>query len=231
MNNRLKLATMDFSKEIAKWTMWYLPIMAVIYILVSLFVNETEVNEMSFYAMASSANRIFMLVAGILAVFMFLELAISLGLTRKTFLNAMILTGGVVTIGLAVVTWILSLVLGMMPWFGDGIVAADTVAGPLAHIVSHLITAYVFFLAGFIISIGFYRGFLGGMIAIVLSLGITAAIDAMWTFQTAGTFFNMEMAGYGSGNLLLTIIFSILLILFTIAVLQSLIRSVPVKVK
>ncbi|MFA7745211.1 hypothetical protein [Salinicoccus roseus] len=231
MNNKLKLATMDFSKEIGKWTMWYLPIMAVIYILVSLFVNETEVNEMSFYAMASSANRIFMLVAGILVVFMFLELAISLGLTRKTFLNAMILTGGVVTVGLAVVTWILSLVLGIMPWFADGIVADDTAAGPLAHIVSHLMTAYVFFLAGFIISIGFYRGFLGGMIAIVLSLGITIAIDAMWTFQTAGTVFNMEMAEYGSGNLLLTIIFSILLILFTIAVLQSLIRSVPVKVK
>ncbi|WP_271397355.1 hypothetical protein [Salinicoccus roseus] len=231
MNNKLKLATMDFSKEIAKWTMWYLPIMAVIYILVSLFVNEAEVNEMSLYAMASSANRIFMLVAGILAVFMFLELAISLGLTRKTFLNAMILTGGVVTIGLAVVTWILSLILGMMPWFGDGIVAADTAAGPLAHIISHLMTTYVFFLAGFIISIGFYRGFLGGMIAIVLSLGITIAIDAMWTFQTAGTVFNMEMGEYGSSNLLLTIIFSILLILFTIAVLQSLIRSVPVKVK
>lgn len=231
MNNKLKLATMDFSKEIAKWTMWYLPIMAAIYILVSLFVNETEVNEMSFYVMASSANRIFMLVAGILAVFMFLELAISLGLTRKTFLNAMILTGGVVTVGLAVVTWILSLVLGIMPWFGDGIVADDTTAGLLVHIISHLMTAYVFFLAGFIISIGFYRGFLGGMIAIVLSLGITIAIDAMWTFQTAGTIFNMEMAEYASGNVLLTIMFSILLILFNIAVLQSLIRSVPVKVK
>lgn len=231
MNNKLKLATMDFSKEIAKWTMWYLPIMAAIYIPVSLFVNETELNEMSFYVMASSANRIFMLVAGILAVFMFLELAISLGLTRKTFLNAMILTGGVVTIGLAVVTWILSLILGMMPWFADGIAAADTAVDPLVHIISHLMTAYVFFLAGFIISIGFYRGFLGGMIAIVLSLGITIAIDAMWTFQTAGTVFNMEMGEYGSSNLLLTIIFSILLILFTIAVLQSLIRSVPVKVK
>lgn len=231
MNNKLKLATMDFSREIGKWVLWYLPVMAVLYIVVSLFVNEAEVNEMSFYAMAASANRIFMLVAGILAVFMFLELALSLGLTRKTFLNSMLLTGGVVTIGLAAVTWIFSLLLGLMPWFGAGIVPSGTTAGPLVHIIGHLMTTYVFFLAGFIISIGFYRGFLGGMISIVLSLGITIAIDSMWTFQTAGTVFNMELAGYGSSNLLLTIIFSLLLIFFTIAILQSLIRSVPVKVK
>ncbi|WP_342387997.1 hypothetical protein [Salinicoccus bachuensis] len=231
MNNKLKLATMDFSKEIAKWTMWYLPVMAVIYILVSLFLNEVEVNEMSFYAMASSANRIFMLVAGIMAVFMFLELAISVGLTRKTFLNSMLLTGGVITIGLAAVTGIISLILGLMPWFGDGIVAPGATGGPVVNVIGHLLTTYVFFLAGFIISIGFYRGFLGGMISIVLSIGIAIAIDSMWTWQTSGTVFNMEMAGYGSSNLLLTIIFSLLLVFFTIAILQSLIRSVPVKVK
>ncbi|MFC3419141.1 hypothetical protein ACFOLA_06575 [Salinicoccus hispanicus] len=231
MNNKLKLAAMDFSGQIFKWTLWYLPIMLIIYILVSIFINEQDINEMSFYAMALSANEIFMLVAGILSVFMFLELSVSLGLTRRTFLRAMLLTGGIITIALAAMTGIISVIMNFMPWFGGSIVVGDLESGPLVHILGHLLTTFTFFLGGFIISIGFYRGFLGGMISIVLSLCILVAIDSLWMWQTRGTVFDIDVTPYASGNLFMTIVFSLFLIFFTVAILQSLIRSVPVKVK
>ncbi|MCG1009601.1 hypothetical protein J4760_06165 [Salinicoccus sp. ID82-1] len=231
MNNKVKLATMDFSSQIFKWTLWYLPIMVIIYILVSIFLSDPEIDGMSFYAMSLSANEIFMLVSGILSVFMFLELSISLGLTRRTFLRSMLLTGGIITIALAVITGIISVIMGLMPWFGTGLVMGPLESSPVAHVIGHLLTTFTFFLGGFIISIGFYRGFLGGMISIVLSLCILVAIDSLWMWQTRGTVFDMDVTQYASGNLFMTIIFSLFLIFFTIAILQSLVRSVPVKVK
>ncbi|GAB3056099.1 hypothetical protein ACFOU0_02290 [Salinicoccus sesuvii] len=231
MNNKVKLATMDFSSQIFKWILWYLPIMLIVYILVSLFVNDTDINEMSFYAMALSANEIFMLVAGILSVFTFLELSIGLGLTRRTFLRVMLITGAIITIALAALTGIISVIMNFMPWFGGGIVVGELQSSPFVHILGHLLTTFTFFLGGFIISIGFYRGFLGGMISIVLSLCILVAIDSLWMWQTRGTVFDIDVTPYASGNLFMTILFSLFLIFFTVAVLQSLVRSIPVKVR
>lgn len=229
--DKVKLATADFSKEMAKWAAWYMPVLIVLYILLVLFIDDSGISGMSFFFMAAGANRIFMLVAGILTVFIFLERAIQLGLTRMTFMRAMLWTGVILTAGLALTAGIISLVLGAMPWFGMDIVASDMNRGPISMVLGHLSTAYLFFLAGFIISIGFYRGWFGGVIAIVLGVGIAVAIESLWTFQAEGMLFGLNMISGMSGNIFMTLIFSGLLILFTIALIQSLIRSLPIKVR
>ncbi|GAA3732754.1 hypothetical protein GCM10022378_21270 [Salinicoccus jeotgali] len=228
--DKVKLATADFSKEMAKWAAWYMAVMVALYILLMLFIDDSGINGMSFFFMASGANRVFMLVAGILTVFVFLERAIQLGLTRMTFMRAVLWTGVIFTVTLALVAGIISLILGVMPWFGTQTTASG-MGGPVSMVLGHLLAAYLFYLAGFIISIGFYRGWFGGLIAIVLGVGIAVAIESLWTFRTEGVLFELNMISGASGNIFLTVVFSGLLILFTIALIQSLIRSLPIKIK
>lgn len=228
--DKVKLATADFSKEMTKWAAWYMAVMVAIYILLMLFIDDSGINGMSFFFMASGANRVFMLVAGVLTVFVFLERAIQLGLTRKTFMRAVLWTGVIFTGTLALVAGIISLILGAMPWFGTETTASG-MGGPISMVIGHLLAAYLFYLAGFIISIGFYRGWFGGLIAIVLGVGIAVAIESLWTFPTGGMLFELNMSSGISSNIFMTLVFSGLLILFTIALIQSLIRSLPIKIK
>src|SRR5699024_12512884 len=115
---------MDYSKGFGKWSLWYIPIFALVYVILNIFVREPELNEISFFAMALSANRIYMLVLGILAPYSFLEWSLNLGLTRKTFFQAMVSAGVIVTLFVMAGTAGVSLILGLMPWFCPSITEA-----------------------------------------------------------------------------------------------------------
>ncbi|MHC0551540.1 hypothetical protein [Salinicoccus sp. CNSTN-B1] len=51
--DKVKLATADFSKEMAKWAAWYMAVMVALYILLMLFIDDSGINGMSFFFMAS----------------------------------------------------------------------------------------------------------------------------------------------------------------------------------
>ncbi|HIW13362.1 MAG TPA: hypothetical protein H9891_09450 [Candidatus Salinicoccus stercoripullorum] len=181
MSGKSRLATMDYSKGFGKWSLWYIPIFALVYVILNIFVREPELNEISFFAMALSANRIYMLVLGILAPYSFLEWSLNLGLTRKTFFQAMVSAGVIVTLFVMAVTAAVSLILGFMPWFGTSIPEVTGGTETLVHVGGYVLSTLLYFLGGLLISVGFYRGFIPGAGVLILTILLFMATDVLWS--------------------------------------------------
>ena len=87
-NNKVKHGTMDLSIMSVFGAFWYIPIFTVIYIVLFLIFGAGELDNMSYFSMGMNANRIFMLVMGIIIGSSFIKWAIGLGMTRKQFYKA-----------------------------------------------------------------------------------------------------------------------------------------------
>ncbi|WP_411842913.1 hypothetical protein [Salinicoccus sp. HZC-1] len=236
MSGKLRLATMDYTKEFTKWSLWYIPIFALVYIVLNVFLREPELNEMSFFAMALSANRIYMLVLGILAAYTFLEWSINLGLTRKIFLRAVSLAGILVTLFITALTAAISFLLGLMPWFGTSIPEVSGGTETLVHVGGFLLSTLLYFLGGFLISVGFYRGFLPGMAMILLDIILYIVLCFILSLGTDIIWFMGDDPGFNTDNFLamslpVMILVSIAAIAGIYGILSLMIRDIPMKIK
>jgi|GEM_PF-2455440 len=233
MSEKLGLATMDYTKEFGKWCLWYIPIFALVYIILNVFIREPELNEMSFFAMALSANRVYMLVIGILAVYTFLEWSLNLGLTRKIFFRAMVFTGVIITLSVTAATAAISFVFGLMPWFGIGIPEVSGGAETIVHVGGYMLSTVLYFLGGFMISVGFYRGFVPGMGAVVLNIILFIATDVLWARQEGGAFIPaVDSLDLMTGlNMWVVAAITLAVLAIAYAILYYMIREIPLKIK
>ncbi|KKK34894.1 hypothetical protein WN59_04370 [Salinicoccus sediminis] len=233
MSGKSGLATTDYSKEFGKWSLWYIPIFALVYIIMNVFIREPELNDMSFFAMALSANRIYMLVLGILAAYTFLEWSLNLGLTRKIFFRAMVAAGVIVTLFVTVVTAAISFVFGLMPWFGTGIPDVPGGTETIVHVGGYMLSTLLYFLGGFLISVGFYRGFVPGMSAVVLNVILFMATDVLWSRdEGAAGFPAIDSLDLMTGMSMWAVAAVTLAVLAVVcAALYYMIRNIPVKIK
>ncbi|WP_017549944.1 hypothetical protein [Salinicoccus carnicancri] len=232
MSGKSGLATMDYSKEFGKWSMWYIPIFALVYIILNVFIRESELNDMSFFAMALSANRVYMLVLGILAVYTFLEWSLSLGLTRKDFFRAMVSAGVIVTLLVTAATAAISFVFGLMPWFGTGIPEVSGGMETIVHVGGYMLSTLLYFLGGFLISVGFYRGFVPGMGTVVLNIILFMATDVMWSREGAAGIPAIDSLDLMSGmNMGAAAVMTLAVLAIVCAVLYYTIRDIPLKIK
>lgn len=236
MSKKLRLATMDYTKEFIKWSLWYIPIFALVYIILNVFLREPELNEVSFFSMALSANRIYMLVLGILAAFTFLEWSISLGLTRRIFLYGMTLGGVITSLFITAVTAAISFLFGLMPWFGTSIPEVSGGTETLVYVGGFFISTLLYFLGGFLISAGFYRGVIPGMGMVLLVVILNILLEMLINFGMDFMWFWKNSPDYGSNiftttGLPIMAAISIVVIGITYAVLYFTVRNIPVKIK
>lgn len=230
--NRLGMAATDYSKEITQWALWYLPIFVLVYMILNIFISVPEFSDMSFMAMALPANRIFMLVVGTITTYAFLEWSLNLGLTRKIFYKGMFITGIIVTVVLTVLSLIISSVLGLTPWFGNGIPAAEAHLGMAPYFIGQLMTTYLYFISGMVISAGFHRGFLAGMGMILISIMLIVTGDFIWGLNDPGNVVvPLVFEGLTDVNIVALAIITLILIGIGMMIFRALIRHAPIKVK
>lgn len=230
MSRKLRLATMDYTKEFIRWSLWYIPIFALVYIVLNVFLREPELNEMSFFSMALSANRIYMLVLGILAVYTFLEWSVNLGLTRKIFFHAMTTAGILTTLFITAATAAVSFLLGFMPWFGTGIPEVSGGVETLVYVGGYLLSTLLYFLGGFLISAGFYRGFVPGMTMVLLNIVIMMGTDIIWS-RESGTIGLEALSFDTSMGVAMMVLITIVCLALIYAILRYMIRDIAVKIK
>ena len=87
MSTKLKETTKVFSYILPVWSLWYLGVLLIIYIISHIFSNEAM---SSFFGFTFTANRTYMLVIGIIVMIGFLEWAIGMGVSRKTFFKSVV---------------------------------------------------------------------------------------------------------------------------------------------
>ncbi|PRO64504.1 hypothetical protein [Alkalicoccus urumqiensis] len=227
-----KKAARDLVYMQGQWALWVVGIMILIYAALQLFSREPDLEAMSAAAFVFQGATIFMLVCGILSCYGFLPMLISFGLTRRhyflaTAVSALVLSA-LMMAGAAVLSVVFSLAFG----FGTGGALAFAESASLLQVPVYVLIIYVYFLAGWLISLGFYRWRMwGGFPAIAAALLLMAAMEYVWNFNTPQPFFTFlsDMNQLPAAGLALTV--TLLLAAGVTYGIRAASAAVPVKVK
>ncbi|MTI96729.1 MAG: hypothetical protein FH749_14855 [Firmicutes bacterium] len=167
------------------WSLWFIPIVLVVNILVNQFVPEVQERGLSFIAFIFQPAKIYMLVIGIISGFAFLSHFIKNGIIRKDYFSGSAIAAAGVALGIIVISAVITVVMMLFDWFAASppsnidFLEATSSAWLVPILALSLIT-FSYYIAGWIIAVGFQRfggwgiGFVG--IAIVQ----TILTDILW---------------------------------------------------
>ncbi|KHF41695.1 hypothetical protein [Halalkalibacter okhensis] len=170
-----------------KWSLWYIPIVFVIYLIVEHFVTEVEEMGLSFMSFFFEPTKIYMLVIGIISCLAFLTYFVKNGVTRKDyFIGSSIASAGVafsLMLISVIVTGIL-LLLGTFTTYSpltNQVAFLDTNSFWVIPLISFSLIVLCYYIGGWIIAVGFYRfGGWGGLGFILIAILFLSLTDLLW---------------------------------------------------
>ncbi|WP_078060174.1 hypothetical protein [Gracilibacillus timonensis] len=149
--------------EQAKWAVWFLVILCLIFLGLTLLHNYVESVQLDDFMINNNASAIFMLIVGILCTYSFLDYYVKLGITRRNFFKTALFASILLSILLSIafilmivlLEWIIT-VMGMaIPWTDQ--VSNSDIAQVLTQFISYTLIHFSYFLMGWMIGLGFYR--------------------------------------------------------------------------
>lgn len=168
MTTKLKDTTKIFTSIFPVWSLWYIGILLVVYIISNIFTSEAI---SSFFGFGMIANRTYLFVLAILSVLMFTEWAVNMGISRKTFYKSLMITGLITALFVTAVVGIITFGLSFTPFTGDYLITEDMRhLNTVEYGIFHFISGLLFWALGVLIAAGFYRGFWAGMLSILSGL-------------------------------------------------------------
>ncbi|WP_062049795.1 hypothetical protein [Bacillus sp. JCM 19034] len=175
--------TMDLLSIQFKWSCWFIPIVFLIYLCSVWFVPEVRERDISFIAFSYEASKIYMLVIGIMVFLAMFSHFMKFGVTRKDYFVGSALAAVALSLFHIITSAIITTVVGLSEAFSKDYHLSFI--EPNTHLVVLIVTLSLtlisYYVAGWIIAIGFYRyGGLGGLGFIVIALVYIALIDIFW---------------------------------------------------
>lgn len=220
MTAKLKETTKIFTSIFPVWSLWYIGILLIIYIISHIFSSE---GMSAFFGFGMTANRTYLFVLAIISVLMFMEWAVNMGISRKTFYKSMMITGLVTAVFITAVVGIVSFGLSFTPFAGDYLFAENIEhLTDFEHVIFHFLSGLLFWAAGVLIAAAFYRGFWPGMLSVLAGI---AAIMLL--------IFNEDLLNYFGtiSNMAVYLGFVILLVLTALYswLAYRVVKNIPVK--
>ena len=166
--------TMDLFFEQMKWSAWFLGIITVVHLIIRYFLPDTRESIGGFFEFSRSSAGIFMLVLGILSAYGFMQYYVQQGISRKDMFKGIALAAGglsvFVTVAVLVVNGIEHLISQQFP--GSSVLVNSGIDDSwLVEAAFYALSIYVYFLIGWLISIGYYRfGWIIGLGFVVLAI-------------------------------------------------------------
>ncbi|MCK0471052.1 hypothetical protein [Halalkalibacter sp. APA_J-10(15)] len=176
-----KLSQDIFSIQM-KWSLWYMPIVLLIYFGSMFFpdVREANIGLMNFYY---EPSKIYMLVIGIIFPLAMLSHFVRYGMTRKDYMISSAIASVGIAFSLMIIAAILSAILQLFETFSgaNDVSFIESQSSWLIPIVVLSLILICYNIAGWMIAMGFYRfGAWGGMGFVVIALVFIALIDILW---------------------------------------------------
>lgn len=170
-----------------KWSLWFFSILFAIHIVRIFFLNSGMETVEGFFIFAYQPVNIFMLVCGIMIVYVFMGQHIHQGISRKEWYKGTALSA----IGLALVITLVTLLINgiqyalqqfiSLPVGLDNAIAFGAFEGSLSSTAGFFFNALTFYMIGWMIGIGYYRfGWLLGFGFIALALVGFSLNDFFW---------------------------------------------------
>ena len=199
MTTKLKDTTKIFTSIFPVWSLWYIGILLIVYIISNIFTSEAI---SSFLGFGMTANRTYLFVLAIMSVLMFTGWAVNMGVSRKTFYKSLMITGIITAVFITGVVGIITFGLSFTPFTGDYLIAEDLrYLSEFEYLVYHFISGLLFWALGVLIAAAFYRGFWAGMLSILS--GIAALLILIFNEQLLNYFGAMGSMTVYIGFLLL----------------------------
>ena len=228
----------DTFYEQFKWSIWFLGILAATHIAVLIYNANTEsavveAANVGFFEFSRYSTAIFMLVCGIMAVYVFMASHVQQGVTRKD-----------VYIGIAGGTFVLSLFLTGIPLVLNGIefLLTEYTALPLTftslgsgsewlmEAVFYLLNIFTYYLVGWLIGIGYYRfGWLIGFLFIAMAIVALSLNGYFWGDDEIRTVIPWIPSIQGDAAPAVAIIGSLILIAVMLAAMRMLTKRMTIK--
>ena len=140
ITTKLKDTTKIFTSIFPVWSLWYIGILLIVYIISKIFTSEAI---SSFFGFGMTANRTYLFVLAILSVLMFTEWAVNMGISRKTFYKSLMITGLITALFVMAVVGIIAFGLSFTPFTGDYLIAEDLrYLSEFEYLVFHFISGF-----------------------------------------------------------------------------------------
>ncbi|SDO22907.1 hypothetical protein [Alkalicoccus daliensis] len=233
--NEIKRNTGNLYFQQLKWLYWFVGIIALIRIgmyFIEIYFPETETPLTSFVEFAYQSNKIFMLVAGLMSVYVFLGMFIEYGKTRKLFFQSSITAFVLVALTLTVLVFLIS---GLEHLIRPGLPAVSAInettmlTYSISAFFTYSFTLMLYYALGMIITSGFYRfGWLRGLGFVAAGLFILLLESIIW--ETEFAFFGTGLHQFDV-PIPLALLLTLGLTALTSAAVLQIIKKTPVKLK
>ncbi|MBU9674750.1 hypothetical protein KQ939_09235 [Planococcus sp. CP5-4] len=182
----LKVATAVFS-EMIRWSLWFFSILLVIHLIRIFWLNGGPSPIEGFFTFSQYSTSIFMLVLGIMSAYTFMGRHIQQGVSRRDSFFGISLAAIGLSLFLTVVPLVINGIqhllakVSVFPVALDTAVAFETTAGMVAAAIALFMNVLTYYLAGWLISIGYYRfRWIAGFGFIALTFIVFGLNDYLW---------------------------------------------------
>lgn len=223
----------DIFHEQFKWSLWFLSILVIVHVGVLFFVPNSEAGIANFFEFSRYSTAIFMLVCGIMAVYVFFTSHVQQGVTRKD-----------VYFGIVIGAFGLALFLTLVPLVLNGVefLLAEYTALPftftsigsgsewLMEAVFYLLNIFTYYLAGWLIGVGYYRfGWIIGFLFIVAAIIALSLNGYFWGDDEISTAIPWIPNIQAQASPIIAITGSLVLIGILLAVMRMLTKRMAIK--
>ncbi|MET3683083.1 hypothetical protein ABID56_001173 [Alkalibacillus flavidus] len=220
--------------EQLKWSIWFI-VIAGVFVRGGLFVmagslNVDDVVTMSLLEFMLDASKIYMLVIGILSVYVFMNYLVRNGITRRDYFLSTVIS----TVGLAVTFLIIFSLLTIIEMVIINVASINvdintlTVMSAATLNIQFFFALVLYFSIGWFITIGFYRyNWMVGLGFILLAIGATSLTDMIWG-QEGMVLFGFQFTS-GDMTLILSILSSLILTAILWGINRRLTRDINIK--
>lgn len=220
-----------------KWAIWFVGIVFVVYLVVPMFVTDVDALRLHFLAFIFQPTKIFMLVIGILSCFAFLGYFVGNGITRKDYFIGSAVAAVGVAVGIMLLASVLQGVLHLVGLF-TAYVPNRAFGEPFGVETAWLLPFVVFslsvvayYIAGWLVSIGFYRyGGFGGFVTIISAFIYVWLSDLSWEGERTLKLFGFIELTLPSLPLPIFMVITIVMLVIGLWVMRSLTKRVPIKI-
>lgn len=175
---------MDMTRLFMIWSVWFLAIVFIVYLVLKTIGTNMNLNPQSFLSFAYGPSKTYMLIIGIISIYGFLTFYVKQGVTRKMYFIGAAISSVIISIILMIVAGIITIIEQMFDHSIDFTSFLGSDASWLLTVIVFSLNILVYYAVGWMIGAGFYRfGVLGGILYIVLGVLLVSISDILWEFE------------------------------------------------
>ena len=237
----IKKVALDMYVEQMKWSVCFISILMVIYIVLNGAVIIYDFNFVeNLLAFSSGSSMIYMFVIGIIAGATFLPQLLKLGVTRKYWFYGTVVSAILISVTLPLIFSMFAGIEYLMSLLFNFRINDSIINNYPASFLLYSYNAFVSYLLGWLINVGYYRfNWIIGLMFIALSVALNTVYAMIWKLSIVTLYSvninpfdaDLEAAVYTNSSFFISTLKTLAIVLPTLLIIRMLTKRISVKIK